>query len=66
MKRTLFAFAVAALALSAASVSQAAPIAPLPASAAVNQSGLTKVQYWWHHRHWHHCGWWHHHRWHCW
>jgi hypothetical protein len=59
MKRTVLAFAVAALTLAAASASQAAPIAPLPGAA--TQGNVTQV--WWHH---HHCGWWHHHHWHCW
>jgi hypothetical protein len=56
MKRTVFAFAVAALTLAAASVSQAAPVAPLPAGVKAGASALTHVQYWrWRHGHW--CYW---------
>lgn len=68
MKRTAFAFAVAALTLAAASVSQAAPIAPLPAGVSAAQGDLTKVQWGWHHwHHWHHrhCWWGPYHHWHC-
>jgi hypothetical protein len=52
MKRTVFAFAVAALALAAMPVSQAAPIAPLGSGVTTSGSNVTQV-------------WWHHHR-HCW
>jgi hypothetical protein len=65
MKRTVFALAVAAVTLAAVSVSQAAPIAPLPAGVSADQGNLTKV-YWWHGHRWGHCGWWHNHNWHCW
>jgi Spy/CpxP family protein refolding chaperone len=59
MKRTLCAFAVAALTLAAVSVSQAAPVAPLPAGVAAQHGNLTHVRWrcWWgphHHRHCHH------------
>lgn len=66
MKRTVFAFAVATLALAFASATQAAPVAPLPAGVSAAQGKLTQVQYWryrrWHHRH---CWWGPYHRWHC-
>jgi ABC-type glycerol-3-phosphate transport system substrate-binding protein len=54
MTRTFFAMAVAGLLLAAVSgTSQAAPIAPLPAAAAADHSGVTQV--YWHrwHRGWH-------------
>jgi hypothetical protein len=66
MKKIFVALAVAAVKTTVASVSQAAPIAPLPSSVSADHGNLTRVQYWWHHRHWAHCGWWHHHHWHCW
>lgn len=66
MKRTVLACAVAALTLAAVSVSQAAPMASLPAGVTAEHGNLTQVNYYWHHRHWAHCGWWHHHQWHCW
>jgi hypothetical protein len=62
MKRIVFALAVSAVTLAAASA-QAAPIAPLPPGA--SQGNVTQV-YYWHGRHWGHCGWWHRHEWHCW
>jgi hypothetical protein len=62
MKRTIFAFTVAALTLAAVSVSQAAPVAPLPTGVAASHSNLTQV--WWHH--WHHHCWWRHGYRHCW
>jgi len=61
MIRTVFAAAVAALVFAAASgVSQAAPIAPLPAGVASKAASgeITKVWCGWrcrHHRHW--CRW---------
>jgi len=64
MKLTVLAAALATLTLAAVSVSQAAPIAPPPAG--IDQGNLVHVQYWWHGRHWDHCGWWHNHHWHCW
>jgi hypothetical protein len=66
MKRTVFALAVAAVTLAAVTVSQAAPIAPLPAGTAADQGNLTHVQYMWHGHSWAHCGWWHGHHRHCW
>ncbi len=54
MKRTLFAISIAALTLGAASIAQAAPIAPLPAGVTAAGNGVTHVQWWWRHRHWHH------------
>jgi len=51
MKKTVFAFVVAGLALAAVPASQAAPIAPLR-SGVTTGSNVTQV-------------WWHHHR-HCW
>jgi hypothetical protein len=45
MKRTVFAFAIAALTFAAVPVSQAAPIAPLPAGVSADQSNVTQV-YW--------------------
>ncbi|MGH6674211.1 MAG: hypothetical protein ACRECE_08105 [Xanthobacteraceae bacterium] len=76
MKKTIVAAAVAAMTLAAVSVSQAAPISPLPAGVSAHQSNLTQVQYWrWHRRHWgpgpyrHHlhrrCWWGPYHHWHC-
>jgi Spy/CpxP family protein refolding chaperone len=62
MKGTVLALAVAAVTLAAASV-QAAPVAPLPPG--VNQNNVIQAQYYWHGRHWGHCGWRHHHR-RCW
>ena len=62
MKRTIFAFAVAAVTLAAVAVTQAAPIAPLPAGVASGQSNLTQV--WWRYHH-HHCWWRYGYR-HCW
>jgi hypothetical protein len=59
MKQTAFALAFAALTLTAAaSVSQAAPIAPPTAGVSVAHGNLTKVQWWWHGRRWEHrhCG----------
>jgi hypothetical protein len=51
MVRTFFAMAVAGLIFAAVSgTSQAAPIAPLPAGASNDHSGLTQV-YWRRHRH---------------
>jgi hypothetical protein len=62
MKQTVFAVAVAAFALvGAAGVAQAAPVAPMPSAVAADHGNVTTVQYWWHHRHWHHrnCRPWH-------
>ena len=62
MRGTVFAMAVATLALAAASgTSQAGPIAPLPA-ASTDAGGVTPVYYY--HRYYHpyyhrHCGWYH-------
>ena len=51
MIRTLFAMVAAAFVFAAvAGTSQAAPIAPLPAAASSDISGVTHV--WWHHRCW--------------
>jgi hypothetical protein len=57
MTRTIFAMAVAGVIFGAVSgTSQAAPIAPLPASVASDHGGLTQV-YWrgryWHRPYWH-------------
>jgi hypothetical protein len=50
MKRTVFAFVVAGLALAAVPASQAAPIAPLGSGVTTGTSNVTQV--WWrHHRH---------------
>ena len=63
MRGTVFAVAVAALALAAVSgISQAAPIAPLPAAASTDAGSVTPVYYY--HRYYHpyyhrHCGWYH-------
>jgi len=60
MIRTVFAIALAAITLVTVSgLSQAAPIAPLPAGVTADHGNLTQVQ--WHHRHWRHCN-----RWRCW
>jgi Spy/CpxP family protein refolding chaperone len=59
MKKTVFALAVAAIALAAVPAAQAAPVAPLPAGVATANGNVVHVQFWW----------WHHHRWHhrhCW
>jgi|HubBroStandDraft_3_1064219.scaffolds.fasta_scaffold144348_3 hypothetical protein len=63
MRRTVFAFVVAGLALAAVPASQAAPIAPL-GSGVTTGSNVTQV--WWRHHHhcWigryghRHCRWW--------
>ncbi|MDR3422161.1 MAG: hypothetical protein P4L80_13115 [Xanthobacteraceae bacterium] len=59
MSRFVFAAAIAALAfVTVSGISQAAPVAPLPAGV-VSDAGagnITKV--YWHHRHWRHwCRW---------
>ena len=56
MKRTVLAFAVAALTLAAVSVSQAAPVAPLPAGVTGDHGNLTQVQWRYRYRH-RHCWW---------
>jgi len=59
MIRMVFGIAVAALLFAAGSaVSQAAPIAPLPAGIASGAGNVTPV-------HWHHHCWWRHHHRHC-
>jgi hypothetical protein len=80
MIRTIFAMAVATLAVATVSVtSQAAPIAPLLAGVITDTPGVTPVYYhhrYYHHRyyyrhrhhyhrHWRHCWWRHGYR-HCW
>jgi hypothetical protein len=80
MIRTVFAMAVATLAIAAVSgTSQAAPIAPLSAGVIADTPGVTPVYYhhrYYHHRyyyrhrhhyhrHWRHCWWRHGYR-HCW
>jgi hypothetical protein len=61
-----FAVAVAVLAFAAVSgVSQATPIAPLPAAIAGNSGAGNITQVYWHHHHHHHCWWRHGYR-HCW
>jgi hypothetical protein len=60
MIRTAFAIAVATLILAAASgISQATPIAPLPAGVAseVNSGNVTQAYCGWRCRHWHRCWW---------
>jgi hypothetical protein len=60
MKRTAFAFAVAVLTLASVSISQAAPIAPLPSGIATDAGQLMQVRWWGHwHGHWGHWGYWH-------
>lgn len=66
MKKTVLALAAAALTLAAVSAAQAAPMAPLSSGVATGHDNLTQVQYWWHHRHWGHCGWGPYHHWRCW
>jgi hypothetical protein len=75
MRRTVLAFAVAALTLAAVPASQAAPIAPPVAGVAADHGNLTQVRWGWHggwHGGWHrgwgwHGGWgWHRHWRHCW
>jgi ABC-type glycerol-3-phosphate transport system substrate-binding protein len=64
MTRIVFAMAVAAMLMLAASgTSRAAPIAPLSGVVTADQSNVTPV-YWYHHR-WYHHRWYRHHR-RCW
>ena len=60
------AVAIAALAFTTVSgVSQAAPVAPLPAGVAADAGAGHLTLVYWHHRHWHHRHWRHWRHW-CW
>jgi len=50
MRKTILVFAVAMLAFAAVPVSQAAPIAPLPAGASTAHSNVVQAYYWRGHR----------------
>ena len=69
MIRTAFAVVIGALAFTTVSgISQAAPVAPLPAGVASDAAAGNLTQVWWHHHHhWHHHHWWWRHGYrHCW
>jgi|GEM_PF-1744725 hypothetical protein len=69
MIRLAFAVVIGALAFTTVSgISQAAPVAPLPARVASDAAAGNLTQVWWHHHHhWHHHHWWWRHGYrHCW
>jgi hypothetical protein len=54
MKQLVLASTVAVLTLMAASMAQAAPVAPLPSGVTAEQSNVVQVQWWWRGRRWGH------------